>query len=310
VSLEIPSIDIASLSGGDAASRAACAQLIRQASIDVGFFYVIGHGLNPHRMAEVIAAAKRFFAQPLAEKMAFALSAENGFRGYFPLEGEITDPAIGADPKEGFDVSGLHPPSAPQLWPANPPELRAVLSDYYDSMCALGRMVSRGFALALDLPEDFFADKLDQPTAILRILHYPPIAPSSVPGALPPTGCGAHSDYGYLTILAQDEQGGLQVQTRAGAWIDVPPRPNSFVCNIGEMMEMWTDGLFRATPHRVIRRAPASRYSVPFFFHPNPNAVIGHLPGAAPSARAPITSGDYLLSRQSGAYTKTPVPTT
>jgi isopenicillin N synthase-like dioxygenase len=268
----------------------------------VGFFHIVNHGVDPDLQARVFAVAKYFFATPLENKMEVALSAATGFCGYFPVKGEVTDPLVGADPKEGFDTAF----GPDDRWPTKPAELRPILTAYYAAMSALGRRLSRGFALALGLEEDFFAAKLDHPTAILRLLHYPPVDQIPDPESLPLSGCGAHSDYGYLTILAQDEQGGLQVETRTGHWINVPPIAGNFVCNIGEMMALWTNHRFRATPHRVIRVARGSRYSVPFFFHPNPDVLIETLPTCYDADNGPlpaaVTSGDYLHRRQSGAY--------
>jgi isopenicillin N synthase-like dioxygenase len=306
----IPIIDISPLSRPDEQSCAAVAAEIGRACRGVGFFYAVGHGVPRALTERIFAVAAEFFARPLAEKMAVALTRDSGFRGYFPVDGEVTDPAVGADPKEGFDIAGdivsdlpaAAPFRAANRWPAYPAELRSVLTEYHAAMCEVGRTISGGFALSLGLKQGFFADKLDQPTAILRLLHYPPIPASALPGELPPNGCGAHSDYGYLTMLAQDRQGGLQVQTRDGAWIDAPPIDGALVCNIGEMMALWTDGVFRATPHRVVRLRAESRYSIPFFFHPNPDVEIGRLSDGPQSADPLVTSGEYLLSRLLGAY--------
>jgi isopenicillin N synthase-like dioxygenase len=297
----IPAIDAAQLDG-TAAERAACAAAIGQACEEVGFFHIVNHGIDPALQARVFAVAREFFATPLDAKMQVALSAATGFLGYFPVKGEVTDPLAGADPKEGFDIAF----GPDNRWPTEPAALRTILTEYYAAMSALGRRLSRGFALALGLQEDFFAAKLDRPTAILRLLHYPPVDQAPDPDALPLTGCGAHSDYGYLTLLAQDSQGGLQVETTAGRWVKIPPLDGAIVCNIGEMMALWTNQRFRATPHRVIRVAPGSRYSIPFFFHPNPDVLIETLPtcrgpGDAPLPAA-ITSGAYLHRRQTGAY--------
>jgi isopenicillin N synthase-like dioxygenase len=297
----IPAIDVAGLNGS-AAERRACADRIGWACREIGFFTVVNHGVDLLSVRRTFDVATRFFAAPVAEKMKVALSAESGFCGYFPLKAEVTDPLVGGDPKEGYDISF----GPENRWPETPPDLRSVLTEYYATMSILARDLSRGFALALDLAEDFFAAKLDRPTAILRLLHYPPVEVVPDPRALPPTGCGAHSDYGYLTILAQDEQGGLQVETQVGRWVNVPPLPGAFVCNIGEMMARWTNNRFRATPHRVIRIAPGSRYSIPFFFHPNPDVLIETLPSCRDTdgaiGYAPVTSGEYLHRRQSGAY--------
>ena len=303
MSSAIPAIDVSRLDGSPA-ERRACAAEIGWACREIGFFHIVNHGIGDWFRQRLFDTAERFFACDPVEKMRVALSAESGFVGYFPLKAEVTDKALGGDPKEGFDIS--FGATAANRWPDNPPEMRDTLTEYYTVMAELGRTLSRGFALALDLPEHFFAAKLDQPTAILRLLHYPPVPSIADPGSLPPTGCGAHSDYGYLTILAQDGQGGLQVETQARHWVDVPPIQNAFVCNIGEMMALWTNDRFRATPHRVVRIAPGSRYSVPFFFHPNPDVLIETLPTcrdtASPPLLAPITSGDYLHRRQTGAY--------
>ena len=306
----VPAIDVSRLDGSPA-ERAACAADIGRACRSVGFFHIINHGVGEDLRQEVFGLADRFFAASLAEKMQVALSAETAFLGYFPLKGEVTDPAAGGDLKEGFDISfgaadGLAGGVSANRWPERPQSFQRVLTRYYETMAHLGRTLSRGFALALNLPEDFFAAKLDQPTAILRLLHYPPSAYLRDANSLPPTGCGAHSDYGYLTILAQDDQGGLQVQTRAGRWINVPPLAGAFVCNIGEMMAMWTNNHFRATPHRVVRIATGARYSVPFFFHPNPDVVIEPLATCReegkPLLHPAVTSGAYLHGRQTGAY--------
>jgi isopenicillin N synthase-like dioxygenase len=304
----IPSIDVSSLNGSQA-ERMRCAKAIGRACEEVGFFHIVGHGVDSGQRVRVFDVSERFFALPLTTKMDVVLSAESGFRGYFPFKGEVTDPLIGGDPKEGYDISFVPDDDAHgrgNRWPEEPSDLRAVMTEYYRRLAEVGRTLSRGFALALDLPEDFFTAKLDRPTAILRLLHYPPVDRVPARHEIPLNGCGAHSDYGYLTVLAQDEQGGLQVETRAGQWIDVPAIPDAFVCNIGEMMALWTGNRFRATPHRVIRVAPESRYSIPFFFHPNPDVLIETLPNCATAdhavGRPPVTSGEYLRRRQLGAY--------
>ncbi|HUI16607.1 MAG TPA: 2-oxoglutarate and iron-dependent oxygenase domain-containing protein [Alphaproteobacteria bacterium] len=312
----IPIIDVSALAGRGEGRRR-CGKAIGAACREVGFFYVANHGVEAGLVREVFALAAEFFALPLEEKMAVAMKRSPWFRGYLPLGGETTDPATGADPKEGFDISLELPPSdlettpfahlrGPNQWPARPVLLRPIFSAYYEALCDLGRSLSEAFALALDLPEDFFASRLSHPTAILRVLHYPPRAALPDLADFPDVGCGAHSDYGYLTILAQDSLGGLQVQNRAGKWIDAVPMPGTFVCNIGEMMARWTNDLFLATQHRVVSRHAGSRYSVPFFFHPNPEVMIDCLPGCLEAGAAqkypPIQSGAHLESRLREGY--------
>jgi isopenicillin N synthase-like dioxygenase len=314
---DIPVIDIGGLRSGSARERIACADSIGRACRDVGFFYVTNHGVDDRLVEDVYGVGAEFFALPREEKMRVAMSKSPWFRGYLPLGGETTDPAFGADPKEGFDISLDLPLSDPEVvagkvlrgpnqWPAAPTRLRPVLSAYYDTLCDLGRVLSRGFALALDLPEDFFAARLARPTAILRVLHYPGNPQADLSAELPDFGCGAHTDYGYLTILAQDSNGGLQVQNTAGKWVDARPIKGSFVCNIGDMMAQWTNDEFRATQHRVVRRTKGSRYSIPFFFHPDPDVEIRCLESCMsdgrPSRYPPTTSGAHLLGRLKEGY--------
>jgi isopenicillin N synthase-like dioxygenase len=316
---EIPIIDVSGLFAADAATRRGCGLRIGDACRDVGFFYAVGHGIDQGLRDEVFALGRRFFALPLAEKMAVAMSKSPNFRGYLPLDGEVTDPVVGSDPKEGFDIArelawddpdviAAKPLLGPNQWPARPPELRRVLTRYYDALTELGRVLSRAFALALDLDEDFFAKAMARPTAILRLLHYPAQHGAKIMRDVngEPLGCGAHSDYGYLTILAQDAVGGLQVQNRAGSWVDARPVPGAYVCNIGEMMAQWTNDRFAATKHRVLSAPGRERYSVPFFFHPNYDTPLECLPSchsaAEPPRYAPTTSGRYLLKRLSESY--------
>jgi isopenicillin N synthase-like dioxygenase len=313
---EIPVIDIAGLFSADAAARRDCGRAIGAACRDVGFFYVVNHGIAQPRIEEVFAAARRFFALPETEKMAVALARSPFMRGYFPLEGEVLDPALGADYKEGFDMAldlplddpavvARKPLHGPNQWPARPAEFRRVVQGYFDELIELGRALSRGFALALDLKEDFFTQRMHRPTAILRLLRYPP-NPQAAAMAQAQPGCGAHSDYGYLTILAQDAVGGLQVQNRAGKWIDARPIPGAYVCNIGDMMAQWTNDRFAATQHRVVSSPDRERFSIPFFFHPDFDTEVACLPSCQsadnPPRYAPTTTGAHIMRRLQEAY--------
>ena len=312
----IPVIDVAPLFSGDLTARRACGKAIGRACREVGFFYIVNHGIAAQEIAQVFAAAKRFFARPEAEKMAIALARSPFMRGYFPLEGEILDPKIGGDWKEGFDMAldlplddpavvARKPLHGPNQWPARPPEFRSIVQGYFDCLIGLGRDLSRGFALALDLQEKFFVRRMARPTAILRLLRYPPNPHAAAIEKSQP-GCGAHSDYGYLTILAQDDVGGLQVQNRDGTWIDAKPIPGAYVCNIGDMMAQWTNDHFAATQHRVVSAPDRERYSIPFFFHPDFDTEVACLPScqsaADPPRYAPTTTGAHILRRLQEAY--------
>ena len=192
----------------------------------------------------------------------------------------------------------------PNLWPERPAELRGLYEDYFRTMGALAEELMAIFALALDLPEGFFADKVDRHISRLRVRNYPAPAVPPQPGQL---RAGAHADYGSLTILrTEDKPGGLQVLNRAGEWVDVPIAPDSFIINIGELMARWTNERWKATLHRVVNppaaQASASRrLSLVFFHNPNYDAPVAALPGTVPAGEAPkypaTTSGEHLRAQ-------------
>jgi isopenicillin N synthase-like dioxygenase len=279
---KIPVIEIAALRSDDPAKRRVCAKRIGRACHETGFFYAVDHGVDLSLVTRAFAAAAAFFALPPEVKMRLRKDKPSRYRGYFALGGETINPSAGADSKEGFDISLDSPRTVSRVragkasrgqkqWPAAPPDFRPVFTSYYESLCELGTLFSRAFDLALDLPEDFFAGHLRRPTAILRLLHYPgnKLTATRARAAKVDSGAAAHTDNAYLTILAQDNEGGLQVRNTAGRWIDALPIEGSFVCNVGDMMARWTGNVMRATPHRVIHRSLNSRYSIPFHFHPD-----------------------------------------
>lgn len=304
---EIPVIDVGPLVDGS--DPAAVAAELGRAAASVGFVYVRNHGVAAELRAAMMAAAERFFAQPLEAKTAIHIRHSAVHRGYFPLFEENTDPDLTADLKEGLDLGRDLGPDAPEVvqglplhgpnqWPEALPGFRATAEQYFAAMRGLAETLMRGFALALELEPGFFADKIDRPCASLRLLHYPPQEGHVEARTM---GCGAHTDYGCLTILAQDDNGGLQVCNTDGDWIAAPPIPGTFVINLGDQMARWTNGRFQATPHRVINTSGRERYSMPFFFDPNWDALIEALPGTVPAGEAPrfapVLAGPYLQSR-------------
>ena len=308
----IPLIDIAPLI--DDSDPQTVADAIGTACRDIGFLYIKNHSVPIALVQAIFAQAEIFFAQAEADKLQCHIKNSPAHRGYFPLFEENTDPNFTADLKEGFDlardlaadhpavVAGI-PLHGSNVWPADMPEFRAVTEAYYQAMQALAAKLMQAFALALDLRPEFFADKIDQALAQLRLLHYPPQAGHIEQHTL---GCGAHTDYGCLTILAQDKVGGLQVQNAIGEWVSVPPLPDTFVINLGDQMARWSNGLFKATPHRVINTSGLERYSLPFFFDPNWDAVIECLASCQdaehPPQYAPVQAGPYLLSRLQATF--------
>lgn len=308
----IPRVDLGPLIDGSDKARAA--EAIGKACREVGFLYIENHGVPPDLVARTFAEAERFFALPTEDKMRVAMARSPNHRGYYGLFEENTDPTKTGDLKEGFDIAlelGADDPDViagkpyhgPNQWPAGLPGFRETLEEYYAAMRGLAATLMRGFALALRLDEDFFDGKIAKPLAQLRTLHYPPQAGHVVEDTL---GCGAHTDYGCLTILAQDAVGGLQVQNVAGDWIAAPPVPGTFVVNIGDQMARWTNGLFAATVHRVINTSGRERYSVPFFFDPDYDAWIECLPSCRdvdhPPKYPPVKAGEYLMQRFNETY--------
>ncbi len=303
----LPIIDLSSWSGGGAVA-AEVAKAIGAACRDVGFFYVVGHGVPTTLMDEAFAQSRRFFALPLADKQAIAIETVGGNRGYSALMHEALDPSRGPDLKEAFNVGFELAPDDPEFlagkpfrslnaWP-NLAGFRETMLAYYDACAALGARLHRAFARDLGVPTDTFADKFDRPMATLRLLRYPAAADERI-------GAGAHTDYGNLTLLATDEVGGLEVRTRAGAWIEAPPLPGAFVVNIGDCLMRWTNDVYVSTPHRVVNRSGRERYSIAFFFDPNPEAEVAVIPSCVPRGEParyrPIAAADYLKLRLDAA---------
>ena len=320
--MSLPVIDLAPLRGGDdTARRAAVARQIESACRDTGFFYVAGHGIPDDVIARMDAASRRFFALPPEAKAAIAMEhGGRAWRGWFPLEGELTSGV--PDRKEGLYLGEELGPSHPRvregwplhganLWPREVPELRPAVEAYMRATVAAGHALLRGIALALGLAPDYFARTYTaHPTVLFRIFRYPPQPPADEGR----WGVGEHTDYGLLTLLAQDAHGGLQVKTPDG-WIDAPPIAGTLVCNIGDMLDRLTGGWFRSTPHRVRNTSGRERLSFPLFFDPGFDARIQPLPShAAIDARlidedrarrwdgASVhefsgTYGDYLLAK-------------
>ncbi len=312
---EIPVIDMAPFLHGDAASRLAVANQIGDAAKRIGFFYIVNHGVPAALVADVYAEAKRFFDLPAERKAEIAIEKSACHRGWFTVGGENLDPAKQkktGDLKEGIkigrDLGADHPLvqagtplHGPNQWPAGLPGWRETMQLYYDAMEQLGREMLHGFALALNIPETYFDSWLNAPMTTLGPLHYPPQQGHITEEQL---GAGAHTDYGCLTMLAQDDAGGLQVRDRAGNWIDAPPIPGSFVVNIGDMMERWTNGVFTSTLHRVINISGRERYSLPYFFDPDFSAPVICLDSCqgAGAKFPPTTAGQHLLDMINASF--------
>jgi isopenicillin N synthase-like dioxygenase len=308
----VPVVDFAPFLAGAAAERKRVALEIGRACRDIGFFYIVHHGVPEALIDRVFGEAKRFFALPTERKREIAIEKSPCHRGWFALGGENLDPEKqrqAGDYKEGIKIGRDLPPDhalvraglplhGPNQWPTGLPGWKETMQEGYAELSRLGRALMQAFALALELPESYFDRWLTGPMATLGPLHYPPQTGSITEARL---GAGAHSDFGCLTILAQDPVGGLQVRNSAGKWIDAPYIENSFVVNVGDMMARWTNDLFASTLHRVINSSGRDRYSLPFFFDPDFVADLTVLETCTgpdrPPKYPPTTGGRYLLDR-------------
>ncbi len=328
--MTVPLIDIDDLP----AARAAVARAVDRACRDIGFFTIAGHGVPEALCQQMMAVSREFFDLPAALKQAVARPRPEQSRGYIAVGDENLSYSRGdvstIDLKEFFaigpvDVSDdeyhrrpeAYPSFAPNLWPAQPAELRAVWTEYYRAMEALAARLMRVFAVALALDERFFDDKTDRHISGIRANHYPEQVEAPRPGEI---RAGAHTDYGALTILLADRVPGLQVLSRDGEWIDVAPPPGTFVCNIGDLMQHWTNDRWTSTMHRVVNppretAAGNRRLSIPFFHQPNYDALIECLPSCCgpdnPPRYEPVTSGQHRLTkflRGVGADATLPLP--
>ncbi len=311
----IPIIDVSSLVAGQPGQRAV-ADRLGAACRECGFFYVVGHGVDESLQTRLRSLSREFFAQDLDAKLKIRMAlGGRAWRGYFRVGDELTSGK--PDQKEGLyfgaelpgddpRVLAGTPLHGPNLFPLKPGGLREAVLEYMAALTALGRRLMAGLALSLGLNESYFADHgMGEPLTLFRIFNYPPPTNADL------WGVGEHTDYGLLTIVLQDDAGGLEVKSRS-RWVPAPPVPGSFVCNIGDMLDRMTGGLYRSTPHRVRNPAPRDRLSFPFFFDPNFFAPVQPIPLAGRAAPADDreerwdhanihafegTYGDYLLKK-------------
>jgi isopenicillin N synthase-like dioxygenase len=324
----IPTIDLepfatgADLPSGPASTAAA---EIDAALREVGFVTVVGHGVAPAVKATFFDAMRAFFSLPIEEKEAIAIGKSEYHRGYVGFEAESLDGALGnheddigqataGDLKEtldtGIDYSPDHPlvvAGTPLHGPNQMPDLpgfREAYDSYRSAVVEAALRMQRGMAMALGLVPDFFEDQPGDTMFHLRLIHYPP--QSRVTPAAGQFGCGAHTDYGTVTVLADDGVGGLQVQQRSGEWVDVVVPDGQLVVNIGDLMAIWTNDRWVSNPHRVVNPVGVDRYSSPLFVTPPFHLRIETLPTCLDAdggtRHQPLVAGPYLLSRFDGTH--------
>ena len=305
----IPVVDLAPLIDGS--DPQGVAREIRWALANAGFMYVKNHGTNPDLVAGTFAQARAFFDLPEAEKMALHVSRSGTtLRGYIEPFGENTDPTRTKDLKEAYDIGPETPGRDTPFFGSNPwpdagrlPDFARTVYAYHEAMKGLALEILGAIALSLDLDREYFGPRTTDPICIQRLLHYPPQT-----GAVDESiiGIGAHTDYGSLTVLAQDDVGGLQVMNRDGDWIEAPPIPGTFVINIGDLIQRLTNDVYLANLHRVVNVSGRERYSIPFFIDADYDAVFAPIPACTsadnPPRYDPVTCGAHKFGRFKDSY--------
>ncbi|AZD36945.1 2-Oxobutyrate oxidase, putative [Pseudomonas chlororaphis subsp. aurantiaca] len=314
--IRLPLIDMSGVREGNKASIRRASDAIRTACCDIGFFYIINHGVPQPVIDKAMAAAREFFAYPAEVKRQVAVNKRH--RGWHALGGATMYEATKPDHKEFFSI-GLELAEAdpcviagealrgPNQWPEFMPSLREALADYYQEVAKAGADLLRVVAVGLGIDEDFFADKYTKPLQRTQMVYYPPQPPQAEADQF---GVAPHTDYGCITLLYQDNSGGLQVrELGSNRWIDATPILGSLVVNVGDLLAHWSNDRFRSTLHRVINTSGHERYSIATFYDPTYGAKVDPCNlGIAPaqSLYPPVAAGDYILKRidDSMAYRK------
>lgn len=299
-------LPVIALEGADLPMTAAA---IRAACTGRGFFYIRGHGVPEAVIAAAAGAARRFFLLPAEVKA--RTRANLLHRGWHAAGGAVMEGATRPDLKEffsmGLDLPADHPAvlagealRGPNQWPEDMPELRPAMEAYFDAMRATGSRLLRAVALGLDLPEGFFAPHYGLPLQRTQAIYYPPQPPDDHDGF----GVAPHTDFGCITLLWQDDSGGLEVRDRAsGEWIAAPPLPGTLVVNVGDLLGRWSNDRFASTPHRVVNRSGHARFSIATFHDPDFSAAIDpRALGATKPRYEPTTAGGHILGRFAQAF--------
>lgn len=301
----VPTLDIRRFDS----DRAAFVAEIGAAYREFGFCNISHHGIDPTLVQAAYADFQRFFALPEDTKMKYHLEGMGGARGYTPFKVETAKDSEYPDLKEFWHVGRELPADsryreqmADNIWPDEVPGFRDTGLALYNALDALGSRVLEALALHVGLKQDFFADKIDCGNSILRPIHYPPVED----GNLPNVRAGAHEDINFITLLVGASQAGLEVLTREGDWLPITTEGDAIVVNIGDMLQRLSNHVYPSTTHRVVNPpgtdASQARYSVPFFLHPNPDAVLDPVPECIsednPSRYdSTLTAHEYLEQR-------------
>jgi isopenicillin N synthase-like dioxygenase len=316
----IPTIDLSPLRNGGAVEKREVGRQIDVACRRIGFFMVVGHGIPENLIETTRQRAIDFFALPDEEKMKVQRPPAKISRGYnwigdrslsYSLdqaappdiqEAFAFGPEVAADLAFRVDRASAQM-YAPNIWPERPHDFKQVMLSYYDAMSVLASHVLGAMAMALGVNETYFGDKFDRQASVARMIRYPAVTQSPLPGQL---RSGLHTDYGIMTFVRGDDTpGGLQVKHRQGDWIDVHPPHNAFVCNIGDLMMRWSNDRWVSTLHRVTvpppDAAPTDRISLVFFQNPNPDTIIRCFESCVGSGEKekypPIIAAEHYLGK-------------
>jgi isopenicillin N synthase-like dioxygenase len=317
----VPSVDLRPFISGDGDGKRAVAGAIARACEEIGFFKIRGHGVPQALVEQAFATADAFFANPQEVKDRFRPPTSASARGYHALRTKNLAKTLGYDNppdlREQFyigplisraaefaHIPGAAPLYAENIWPDRPAAYREVFTAAYRALEGLGATLMRVFAVALDVDERFFDDKIDRHFSTLPVNHYPEPDGEPLPNQI---RAGEHTDFGSLTILAVSQRaGGLQVKLRDGAWLDVTADPDEFIVNIADMMQRWTNDRWLSNVHRVVNppteaRSGSRRMSLGYFLHPNYDAEIACLPTCQgpgnPPRYPPVRAGDMMRQK-------------
>lgn len=303
----VPVIDISGLYSSERAEQDRVAAEIGRAAAEVGFFYISGTGIDESLFDAMLATVKEFFALPVDEKMRNYIGFSRCHRGYVPVGEEGFEGTV-PDLKEAFDTALDLPADDPDYLSGNPmlgpnawpevPGFAAAVTAYYQALLAVGQRLLRAFAVALGEDPEVFSRHATKTPSQLRLIHYP-----YNPAAVDSIGIGAHTDYECFTLLKPTAPG-LEVLNGAGEWIDVPPVDGAYVVNIGDMLELWTNGAFVATSHRV-RKVAEERYSFPLFFNVDYDTEVKPLPRfitTETAQRPALRAGEHLFAQTAQTF--------
>lgn len=312
----IPLIDLQNNLDASSTTAKRSASELYAALSSIGFAYIAGHNVSAQSRAAAFAASKDFHESPLKMKQSLAINEFH--RGYMGMAtstlvtssiAKVTKPNMSESlmmmhtlPEDDPALLAKEPLQGPNQWPEWLPGFKPAMQQYEREVDVLARYIVRLISISLGMGPDALDHYFERPTTFLRALHYPPQPPQETDAV----GSAPHTDYGIITLLAQDNSGGLQVRPRCGDWIEAPPIENTYVLNVGDMLSRWTNERFVSTPHRVVNRSGSDRYSLPYFLDPSMDALIECLPTcidvAHPPKHEPVLYGDYLMHRLNKNY--------